>query len=37
LGLSISTSLIKDHGGTLTLDSSKPETTFVVRLPKSQT
>ncbi len=36
LGLSISTSIIKDHQGTLSLDNTKPNTTFVIRLPKTQ-
>ena len=34
LGLSISQSIVKAHGGSLSLDTGSPNTCFVVRLPK---
>lgn len=34
LGLSISRSIISAHKGTLELDRTRPNTTFVVRLPR---
>lgn len=37
LGLSISHSIIKDHHGTLTIDTSCANTRFIVTLPKSAT
>ena len=33
LGLSISHGIVKNHGGELTLDTTSPNTCFVVRLP----
>jgi C4-dicarboxylate-specific signal transduction histidine kinase len=36
LGLSIVNTLVKSHGGNLTLDVSKPHTCFVARFPKVQ-
>lgn len=36
LGLSISRSIVERHGGTLTLDTTAPNTRFVVRLPRVQ-
>ena len=33
LGLSISHGIVKNHGGELTIDSSSPNTCFLVRLP----
>lgn len=37
LGLSISKGIVEDHGGSLTLDASSPNTRFVIRLAKSLT
>ena len=37
LGLSISSGIVKAHHGAIEIDSSGPNTTFVVRLPKKQT
>ncbi len=36
LGLSIAQLIISEHGGTLTLDRSAPNTSFVISLPKAQ-
>ncbi|MBI3556260.1 MAG: PAS domain S-box protein [Deltaproteobacteria bacterium] len=36
LGLSVSTAIIENHGGSLVIDSSAPNTRFVVRLPKQR-
>lgn len=36
LGLSISKGIIESHGGTLTIDTQNPHTSFVMRLPKVQ-
>lgn len=36
LGLSISTKILKDHQGSLSLDAGRPNTCFVLKLPKSQ-
>lgn len=36
LGLSISKGIIESHGGSLTLDTSSPNTTFIINLPKIQ-
>lgn len=36
LGLSISQGILRSHGGTLELDKSSAHTSFVIRLPKSQ-
>lgn len=34
IGLSISTRIIKEYGGTLFIDHSDPNTKFVIQLPK---
>ena len=34
LGLSISRGIIEGHGGTLTLDTSCPNTRFIIKLPR---
>lgn len=36
LGLAISNQIVKSHGGTLSVDHSRPHTTFVVKLPCRQ-
>lgn len=36
LGLSISQSIVKTHGGVIEVDSSCPNTRFIVRIPKTQ-
>jgi C4-dicarboxylate-specific signal transduction histidine kinase len=36
LGLSISTGILDAHNGSLSIDSTKPNTCFVVQLPESQ-
>ncbi|MBI3541881.1 MAG: PAS domain S-box protein [Deltaproteobacteria bacterium] len=36
LGLSVSTAIVENHGGELTIDERSPNTCFVVRLPKDQ-
>lgn len=36
LGLSISSNIMTDHGGSLALDSTSPNTRFVMTLPKTQ-
>ncbi len=37
LGLSISSNIMTDHGGSLALDSTSPNTRFVMTLPKTRT
>jgi signal transduction histidine kinase len=36
LGLSISKRILEEHGGSLTIDSTSPNTCFVLRLPKTK-
>ncbi|MEW6058121.1 MAG: ATP-binding protein [Bdellovibrionota bacterium] len=36
LGLSVSTAIVENHGGTLRIDSNSPNTRFVVTLPKER-